>query len=120
MPNVIFDTSSNVILVPPRVAQTVHQKIHNFMFGWYSGYSIFAGAYTVSCSLKTDPAFDIWVELGATATKADTSPTQGGTSAYAEPISNSTTTPKGTSTKAHAKDRTNAPTFANTNANTIT
>ncbi|KAF9382528.1 hypothetical protein CPC16_009303 [Podila verticillata] len=93
MPNVIFDTSSNVILVPPRVAQTVHQKIHNFMFGWYSGYSVFAGAYTVSCSLKTDPAFDIWVELGATVTKADTTPTQGGTSAYTESLNNSTTAP---------------------------
>ncbi|KAF9211490.1 hypothetical protein BGZ59_007990 [Podila verticillata] len=93
MPNVIFDTSSNVILVPPRVAQTVHQKIHNFMFGWYSGNSVFAGAYTVSCSLKTDPAFDIWVELGATVTKADTTPTQGGTSAYTESLNNSTTAP---------------------------
>ncbi|KAI9240484.1 MAG: aspartic peptidase domain-containing protein [Podila humilis] len=93
MPNVIFDTSSNVILVPPRVAQTVHQKIHNFMFGWYSGYSVFAGAYTVSCNLKTDPAFDIWVELGATVTKADTTPTQGGTSAYTESLNNSTTAP---------------------------
>lgn len=91
MPNVIFDTSSNVILVPPRVAQTVHQKINNYIFGWYSGYNIFAGAYTVSCSLKTDPAFDIWVELGATATKAGTIPTQGSMSAYAEPPNNNST-----------------------------
>ncbi|KAG0012975.1 hypothetical protein BGZ81_001287, partial [Podila clonocystis] len=71
MPNVIFDTSSNVILVPPRVALTVHQKIHNYMLGWYSGYSIFAGAYTVSCSLLNEPSFDIWIDFGPTAAKAD-------------------------------------------------
>ncbi|KAG0025914.1 hypothetical protein BGZ82_009735 [Podila clonocystis] len=71
MPNVIFDTSSNVILVPPRVALTVHQNIHNFLLGWYSGYSVFAGAYTVSCSLLNEPSFDIWIDFGPTATKAD-------------------------------------------------
>ncbi|KAF9353000.1 hypothetical protein BGX26_009229 [Mortierella sp. AD094] len=59
-PNIIFDTSSNLILVPPRIAAGIHRYIHNFLFGYYSGYSIFAGAYTVSCNLNTD----VWVELG--------------------------------------------------------
>ncbi|KAG0092056.1 hypothetical protein BGZ93_005713 [Podila epicladia] len=80
-PNVIFDTSSNVILVPPRVAMTVHQKIHDSMFGRYSGYNIFAGAYTVPCSFLDEPSFDIWIELGPTATKPCTATQEGGISA---------------------------------------
>ncbi|KAG0041291.1 hypothetical protein BGZ83_002042 [Gryganskiella cystojenkinii] len=66
LPSVIFDTSSNLILVPPRVALEVHRQIHNFFFGWYSGYSYIYGAYTVSCSLVDDVGGgpDLWVELG--------------------------------------------------------
>ncbi|KAG0332995.1 hypothetical protein BG000_009563 [Podila horticola] len=106
VPNVIFDTSSNVILVPPRVALTVHQKIHNFLFGWYSGYSIFAGAYTVSCSLVNEPSFDIWIEFGRTATKAYATQEGGVSAAFvvkkpfgdSEPFGNSSTTTADTST----------------------
>ncbi|KAK3842613.1 MAG: aspartic peptidase domain-containing protein [Linnemannia gamsii] len=58
--SIIFDTSSDLILLPPNIAFKTHQFIHNFLFGWYSGYSYIAGAYTVSCSLDTD----LWVYLG--------------------------------------------------------
>ncbi|KAF9276405.1 hypothetical protein BGZ74_003665 [Mortierella antarctica] len=117
MPNVIFDTSSNVILVPPRVALTVHQKIHNSMFGWYSGYNIFAGAYTISCSLLDEPSFDIWIELGPTATKARTT-AQGGdvSAASVEPSGdnkafggNSTTTTDAPVTKGEPTDAEQKP-----------
>ncbi|KAG0338909.1 hypothetical protein BG004_007036 [Podila humilis] len=75
-PNVIFDTSSNILLVPPRVALEVHRKIHNSVFGLYSGYSMFSGAYTVPCSLvDKDVLFDIWVDFGPTVKKADNKPT---------------------------------------------
>jgi len=76
VPSIIFDTSSNLIVLPPRVALKVHQTIHNFLFGWYSGYSYLYGAYTVSCSLADDVGPDLWVELGPTVLKAtdETSP----------------------------------------------
>ncbi|KAF9432778.1 hypothetical protein BGZ76_010326 [Entomortierella beljakovae] len=62
-PRVIFDTSTNIILLPPRVAKAVHQYIHNFLFGFYSGYSLIYGKYTVSCDLaKLDT--DIWIDFG--------------------------------------------------------
>lgn len=59
MPNIIFDTSSNLILLPPRVAAATHRYIHNWFFGLYSGYSFFSGSYTIPCTLKTDIYFDI-------------------------------------------------------------
>lgn len=59
-PSIIFDTSSDLILLPPSIAFKTHQYLHNFLFGWYSGYSYISGAYTVSCSLNTD----LWVDLG--------------------------------------------------------
>lgn len=59
--SVIFDTSSNLILLPPRVTTKLHQYIHNSFFGLYSGYNIFAGLYTVPCNLNKD----IWIELGS-------------------------------------------------------
>ncbi|KAG0070792.1 hypothetical protein BGZ89_012461 [Linnemannia elongata] len=59
-PSIIFDTSSDLILLPPNIAFKTHQYLHNFLFGWYSGYSYLSGAYTVSCSLDTD----LWVDLG--------------------------------------------------------
>ncbi|KAF9952853.1 hypothetical protein BGZ70_000451 [Mortierella alpina] len=62
-PKVIFDTSTNLILLPPRVALRTHQFLHDFFFGLYSGYDIFAAAYTVPCNLKAD----VWIELGSTA-----------------------------------------------------
>ncbi|OAQ23537.1 acid protease [Linnemannia elongata AG-77] len=61
VPNVIFDTSTNIILVPPRVAYRTHQLIHDYFFGWYSGYSYFSGLYTVSCDLSK---IDLWFDLG--------------------------------------------------------
>lgn len=67
VPNVIFDTSTNIILVPPRVAYRTHQLIHDYFFGWYSGYSYFSGLYTVSCDLSK---IDIWFDLGPQATAA--------------------------------------------------
>ncbi|GJJ70060.1 nucleoporin GLE1 [Entomortierella parvispora] len=65
LPNVIFDTSSNLILLPPRVALAAHQYIHNWMFGWYSGYSYITGAYTIACDHKAD----VWIELASPASK---------------------------------------------------
>ncbi|KAG9327173.1 hypothetical protein KVV02_000889, partial [Mortierella alpina] len=62
-PKVIFDTSTNLILLPPRIALKTHQFLHDFFFGLYSGYDIFAAAYTVPCNLKSD----VWIELGSTA-----------------------------------------------------
>ncbi|KAF9900286.1 hypothetical protein EC991_007659 [Linnemannia zychae] len=59
---IIFDTSSDLILLPPSIAFKTHKLLHNFLFGWYSGYSYFSGTYTVSCSLDTD----LWVDLGST------------------------------------------------------
>ncbi|KAF9335393.1 hypothetical protein BG006_000180 [Podila minutissima] len=59
MPNIIFDTSSNIILLPPRVAAATHRYIHNWFFGLYSGYSFFSASYTIPCNLKTDVYFDI-------------------------------------------------------------
>ncbi|KAF9538024.1 hypothetical protein EC957_007368 [Mortierella hygrophila] len=59
-PSIIFDTSSDLILLPPTIAFKTHQYLHNFLFGWYSGYSYLSGAYTVPCSLDTD----LWVDLG--------------------------------------------------------
>ncbi|GJJ76082.1 hypothetical protein EMPS_08441 [Entomortierella parvispora] len=70
VPSIIFDTSSNLILLPPRVALKVHQTVHNFFFGWYSGYSYIYGAYTVSCSLADDGGPDLWVELGPAVERA--------------------------------------------------
>ncbi|KAG0281440.1 hypothetical protein BGZ97_009269, partial [Linnemannia gamsii] len=61
VPNVIFDTSTNIIMVPPRVAQRTHQLIHNHFFGWYSVYSYISGLYTVSCDLGL---IDLWFDLG--------------------------------------------------------
>lgn len=61
MANVIFDTSSSLILLPPRVALATHQYIHNWMFGWYSGYSYISGAYTIACNNKAD----VWIELAS-------------------------------------------------------
>ncbi|KAG9062082.1 hypothetical protein KI688_006806 [Linnemannia hyalina] len=59
-PSIIFDTSSDLILLPPTIAFKTHQYLHNFLFGWYSGYSYISGAYTVPCSLDTN----LWVDLG--------------------------------------------------------
>jgi hypothetical protein len=64
-PKVIFDTSANLILLPPRVALATHQYIHNWFFGWYSGYSYLSGAYTIACDHKAD----VWIELGNPAGK---------------------------------------------------
>lgn len=63
MPNIIFDTSSNLILLPPRVAAATHRYIHNWFFGLYSGYSFFSGSYTIPCTLNTDVYFDIGPRL---------------------------------------------------------
>ncbi|KAG0376355.1 hypothetical protein BGX24_007868 [Mortierella sp. AD032] len=71
VPNVIFDTSTNIILVPPRVAYTAHQLIHNYFFGWYSGYSYFSGLYTVSCDLSK---IDLWFDLGPMADNPNNTP----------------------------------------------
>ncbi|KAF9087731.1 hypothetical protein BGX29_000694 [Mortierella sp. GBA35] len=59
---IIFDTSSDLILLPPNIAYRTHQYIHNFLFGFYSGYSYLLGVYTVSCSLDTD----VWIDIGPT------------------------------------------------------
>ncbi|KAG0345722.1 hypothetical protein BG004_003204 [Podila humilis] len=59
MPNIIFDTSSDLILLPPRVAASTHRYIHNSFFGLYSGYNLFTGLYTVPCTLDADIYFDI-------------------------------------------------------------
>lgn len=72
VPNVIFDTSTNIILVPPRVAYRTHQLIHDYFFGWYSGYSYFSGLYTVSCDLSK---IDLWFDLGPQAAAAAAGPT---------------------------------------------
>ncbi|KAF9100482.1 hypothetical protein BGX29_006531 [Mortierella sp. GBA35] len=40
VPNVIFDTSTNIIPVPPRVAERTHRLIHDSFFGLYSGLPI--------------------------------------------------------------------------------
>ncbi|KAF9542514.1 hypothetical protein EC957_001883 [Mortierella hygrophila] len=69
VPNVIFDTSTNIILVPPRVAYRTHQLIHDYFWGWYSGYSYISGLYTVSCDMSL---IDLWFDLGPQA--ADPSP----------------------------------------------
>ncbi|KAG0309207.1 1,3-beta-glucanosyltransferase [Dissophora globulifera] len=61
-PSVIFDTASNLILLPPRIATKVHQYIHNSFFGLYTGYDIISGSYTVPCNLNKD----VWIELGPT------------------------------------------------------
>jgi hypothetical protein len=65
MPNIIFDTSSNLILLPPRVAAATHRYIHNWFFGLYSGYSFFSGSYTIPCTLNTDVYFDIGPRLSS-------------------------------------------------------
>ncbi|KAF9580242.1 hypothetical protein BGW38_003189, partial [Lunasporangiospora selenospora] len=61
VPSAIFDTSTDIILLPPRVAHKVHQYIHNFFFGLYTGYSYLSNSYTVPCNLDN---VEIWVELG--------------------------------------------------------
>ncbi|KAG0286409.1 hypothetical protein BGZ96_009473 [Linnemannia gamsii] len=71
VPNVIFDTSTNIILVPPRIALKTHQLIHDFFFGWYSGYNIFLGLYTVSCDLRM---VDLWFDLGSQAVSLSPTP----------------------------------------------
>ncbi|KAG0084687.1 hypothetical protein BGZ93_004744 [Podila epicladia] len=86
MPNIIFDTSSNIILLPPRVAAATHRYIHNWFFGLYSGYSVFSGSYTIPCNLKTDIYFDIGARIPNTPASA-THPTSSIPS-----INNSTTT----------------------------
>lgn len=58
----IIDTSSDLFLLPPTIAFHTHQYLHDFLFGWYSGYNYFAGVYTVPCSLSTD----LYVDLGPT------------------------------------------------------
>lgn len=68
-PNVIFDTSANVILLPPSIALEVHRHIHNYFFGLYSGYSLIFGLYTVPCNLG-DMETDVWVDLGPSVPKA--------------------------------------------------
>ncbi|KAF9116245.1 hypothetical protein BGX27_004096 [Mortierella sp. AM989] len=68
-PKVIFDTSTNIILLPPRVARDVHRYIHDYFFGFYSGYSLIYGTYTVPCSLA-DMDTDIWVDLGPSVPRA--------------------------------------------------
>ncbi|KAG0040094.1 hypothetical protein BGZ82_005146 [Podila clonocystis] len=70
MPNIIFDTSSNLILLPPRVAAATHRYIHNWFFGVYSGYSFFSGSYTIPCTLNTDVYFDIGPRTPSTTTSA--------------------------------------------------
>ncbi|KAF9949956.1 1,3-beta-glucanosyltransferase, partial [Mortierella alpina] len=89
LPNVIFDTSTNLIVLPPRVARKVHQAIHHAFFGLYTGYNIFTNTYTVPCDL-IEKQTDVWIELGptsfprsvdevATSTGGEDSPTtQGG------------------------------------------
>ncbi|KAI8595444.1 aspartic peptidase domain-containing protein, partial [Dissophora ornata] len=52
LPNVIFDTSSNLILLPPRVATRLHRYIQNHIFGLYTGYNLFIKAFTVPCNLN--------------------------------------------------------------------
>jgi hypothetical protein len=64
-PNVIFDTSTNIILVPPRVAQNVHRLIND---RWFAGYDHFSGLYTVPCDL---PKTDLWFDLGPVAVNPD-------------------------------------------------
>ncbi|KAG0047123.1 hypothetical protein BGZ83_007759 [Gryganskiella cystojenkinii] len=66
LPNVILDTSSNLILLPPRVALATHQLLHNWLFGWYSGYDYISGAYTIAC----DHQGDVWIELASPLPKA--------------------------------------------------
>ncbi|KAG0221449.1 hypothetical protein BGX31_009824 [Mortierella sp. GBA43] len=68
-PNVIFDTSTNIIMLPPNIALQVHRHIHNYFFGFYSGYSLVFGHYTVPCSLG-DMETDIWIDLGPSVPKA--------------------------------------------------
>ncbi|KAF9573277.1 hypothetical protein EC968_008816 [Mortierella alpina] len=65
LPNVIFDTSTNLIVLPPRVARQVHQAIHHSFFGLYTGYNIFTNTYTVPCDL-VEQQTDVWIELGPT------------------------------------------------------
>ncbi|KAF9360955.1 hypothetical protein BGX26_006949 [Mortierella sp. AD094] len=64
-PKVIFDTSTDIILLPPSIARDVHRYIHNYLFGFYSGYSLVYGMYTVSCDLG-DMDTDIWIDFGPT------------------------------------------------------
>ncbi|KAF9942163.1 hypothetical protein BGZ67_002799 [Mortierella alpina] len=63
LPNVIFDTSTNLIVLPPRVARKVHQAIHHSFFGLYTGYNIFTNTYTVPCDL-VEKETAVWIELG--------------------------------------------------------
>ncbi|KFH62479.1 hypothetical protein MVEG_11688 [Podila verticillata NRRL 6337] len=56
MPNIIFDTSSNLILLPPRVAAATHRYIHNLFFGLYSGYSFLSGSNRTSSIRNSDNA----------------------------------------------------------------
>ncbi|KAG0270980.1 1,3-beta-glucanosyltransferase [Linnemannia exigua] len=94
-PNVIFDTSTNIILVPPRVAQTTHRLIHNYFFGLYSGYNYFSGLYTVSCDLSK---VDLWIDLGPPADNPNTTPVPPSSSSSPEVIVNSDNdAPSGTS-----------------------
>ncbi|KAF9285454.1 hypothetical protein BGZ68_003839 [Mortierella alpina] len=65
LPNVIFDTSTNLIVLPPRVARKVHQAIHHSFFGLYTGYNIFTRTYTVPCDL-IEKETAVWIELGPT------------------------------------------------------
>ncbi|KAF9959159.1 1,3-beta-glucanosyltransferase [Mortierella alpina] len=65
LPNVIFDTSTNIIVLPPRVARKVHQAIHHSFFGLYTGYNIFTRSYTVPCDL-VEKETNVWIELGPT------------------------------------------------------
>ncbi|KAG9064848.1 hypothetical protein KI688_003109 [Linnemannia hyalina] len=71
VPNVIFDTSTNIILVPPRVAYRTHQLIHDYFWGWYSGYSYISGLYTVSCDMSQ---IDLWFDLGPQAANPTPAP----------------------------------------------
>ncbi|KAF9410720.1 hypothetical protein BGZ94_001555 [Podila epigama] len=75
IPNIIFDTSSNIILVPPRVAKRTHQYLHNWLFGWYSGYNLFTGTYSVPCNLNVDIYFDIGVRPNDNSTSTETNST---------------------------------------------
>ncbi|KAK3827838.1 MAG: aspartic peptidase domain-containing protein [Benniella sp.] len=72
-PNVIFDTSANTILLPPSIALQVHRRLHNYFFGFYSGYSLIFGLYTVPCNL-VDMEADVWIDLGPPVPKATIPP----------------------------------------------
>ncbi|KAG0224070.1 hypothetical protein BGW42_005335 [Actinomortierella wolfii] len=60
--SVIFDTTTDLLLLPPTLAQKLHQSIYNWFFGWYSGYNYLTRSYTVPCNL--DDNADLLVEFG--------------------------------------------------------